>query len=115
MDPSRAVLWLSSTFGVPCAMCQWLKEPLASPCSHTGLLGTLSSICLEELVYLEPFGCLCWNELPGHKMCFPRAAPLPPASLWSTELPLPRGNAAVIDPHSPNCFHIHSDDAEHLL
>lgn len=44
------------------------------PATTLGSLGTLSGICLVELAYLEPFGYLCWNELPGHKMCFPRAA-----------------------------------------
>lgn len=48
----------AALLGWSCVMCQLLKEPLASPCSHTGLLESLSGICLVELDYLEPFGCL---------------------------------------------------------
>lgn len=108
--PAQRHFWGGS---VPCASCSRNLWPL--PAATLGSWGLLSGICVVELVYLEPFGCLCWNELPGHKMCFPRVAPLPPASLWSTEPPLPHGNAAVIEPYSPNCSHINSDDAEHLL
>lgn len=98
MDPSRAVLWLSSSFVV--ALCH---VPVAQ--GTTGLSLQLHWAPGDSEWHLPggvgligASGCLCWNELPGHKMCFPRAAPLPPASPWSTEPPLPPGNAAVVDP-----------------